>query len=169
VELLRDWGTEGELLSPQTWTWTTAQAIQATPRQPKLRLFLAQTTTIMPVFSTNHYQAFDSMDYYILLKKNSIILLGVRGIELLWFIKKYLLDRKQFVSIDDLISSLCITFNPGCPTGVNPWDIVLSIIYYKFAFFHHMKEILFADDTLYFIPIQICIFSLIWSTMSLKK
>jgi hypothetical protein len=62
VELLRDWGEGGELLlSPQTYTSNIDNSSSYMSN--------TKTTQVTSVFSKNHYQAFDTVDCYILYKK----------------------------------------------------------------------------------------------------
>lgn len=89
-------------------------------------------------------KAFDTLNHDILLSK--LELYGIRGVPLQWF-KNYLSNRKQFVSINGVSSTLSHV-NCGVPQGsiLGP---LLFILYINDIVncSHILKFILFADDT----------------------
>ena len=68
-------------------------------------------------------KAFDTIDHDILLYKLNNY--GIRGIVLSW-LKSDLSNRQQFVSIDNVESSL---LNINCPSGFNIGSITIFDIY----------------------------------------
>ena len=88
-------------------------------------------------------KAFDTVDYNILLSKLDAV--GVRGNELLWF-KNYLSDRKQFVSIENVNSSL-LDIILGVPQGSILGPLLFLIYINDIQFYSNLDNSLFADDT----------------------
>ena len=89
-------------------------------------------------------KAFDTVDHEILLQKMKIY--GICGVELLWF-KSYLTNRQQFVTIDDVISSLQY-IKCGVPQG----SILGPLLFLIYVNDMHLavpklNTVMFADDT----------------------
>ena len=70
-------------------------------------------------------KALDTVNHNLLLKKMENI--GIRGLELKWFIS-YFTGRKQFVSISGKNSSL-LEINIGGPSRINTWTTAIFILY----------------------------------------
>ena len=88
-------------------------------------------------------KAFDTVDFSILL--NKLENLGVRGMELEWF-RNYLSNRKQFVSLNNINSSL-MEIILGVPQG-SVLGPLLFLIYINDIQLHtELETSLFADDT----------------------
>ena len=88
-------------------------------------------------------KAFDTVNHCILLDK--LKNLGVRGVELLWF-KNYLSDRMQFVSIDDVNSTL-MEIILGVPQGSILGPLLFLIYINDLPKCSTLLSQLFADDT----------------------
>jgi len=88
-------------------------------------------------------KAFDTCDHEILLKKMYNI--GIRNNELLWF-KNYLKDRRQYVVINDIPSSLCNVLK-GVPQGSILGPILFLIYINDLPKCSMLFSLLFADDT----------------------
>ena len=89
-------------------------------------------------------KAFDSVDHAILLRKLNFY--GMRGIPQQWF-ADYLINRKQFVSINNSNSDLS-----NIPCGVSQGTILgpILFLFYINGFNNVLKKlwsIMFADDT----------------------
>ena len=82
-------------------------------------------------------------DHEILLKKMYNI--GIRNNELLWF-KNYLKDRRQYVVINDIASSLCNVLK-GVPQGSILGPILFLIYINDLPKCSMLSSLLFADDT----------------------
>ena len=89
-------------------------------------------------------KAFDSLNHDILLKK--LYCYGIRGVNLLWF-KNYLVNRQQFVSIDNVNSKL-LTSKCGVPQGSILGPLLFSIYVNDMCNISELLNfIMFADDT----------------------
>ena len=88
-------------------------------------------------------KAFDTVDHEILFKK--LERLGICGSTLKWF-KSYLSERKQFVSIDGVLSDL-LEILIGVPQGSILGPILFLIYVNDLPEWSNLLALLFADDT----------------------
>ncbi len=88
-------------------------------------------------------KAFDTCNHDILFKK--LINLGITGTSLLWF-KNYLLNRKQFVTIENFNSTL-LSILIGVPQGSILGPLLFLIYINDLPLHSNLLSYLFADDT----------------------
>jgi len=88
-------------------------------------------------------KAFDTYNHEILFKK--LTNLGITGTSLLWF-KNYLLNRKQFVSIENFNSTL-LSILIGVPQGSILGPLLFLIYINDLPLHSNLLSYLFADDT----------------------